>query len=274
MNVVVGDEFRDGNVPAHQQLLPITQRAFQALPETVRERYFRGDSACHEQSLIESLRDEHRAGGRQGRIGFAVSARMNPALHAAIVATPESRWQPYNEDSVVVKECCEVDYVPEESGNPYREPLRYVAIRIRKKQQALFADGSTVKYFAVVSNVWEWTPKRLLEWHREKAGSIEAVHDMIKNELAGGVMPCGRFGANAAWLRLAVLAHNVLTALKRLALPPELLTARPKRLRFLIFNTPGKLVHHARRTLLRLVRTWNRFGNWQHALFHVPLPAG
>src|SRR5437588_4848306 len=69
----------------------------------------------------------------------------------------------------------------------------------------------------------------------------------------GGVMPCGRFGANAAWLRLAVITYNVLTALKRLALPPELLTA-PKRPRFLIYNNPGKLGHHARRTLLRLVR--------------------
>ncbi len=272
MNVVVGDEFRDGNVPAHQQLLPITQRAFEALPETVVERYFRGDSACHEQSLIEWLRDEQRAGGPRGRIGFAVSARMHPALHAEIVATPELRWQPYSEDSVVVKQCCEVDYVPEEPGDHCREPLRYVAIRIRKKQQALFADGSTVKYFAVVTNLWEWTPKRLLEWHREKAGSIEAVHEVIKNELAGGVMPCGRFGANAAWLRLSVLTHNVLTALKRLALPPELLSARPKRLRFLIFNTPGKLVHHARRTLLRLGRSWQRFSNWQGAMRLLPLP--
>jgi hypothetical protein len=274
MNVVVSDEFRDGNVPAHQQLLPITQRAFQGLPETVVERYFRGDSACHEQSLIEWLRDEQRGGGPTGRIGFAVSARMNPVLHAEMVATPASRWRPYSEDSTVVKECCEVDYVPEETGNRYREPLRYVAIRIGKKQGALFADGSTVKYFAVVSNVWEWTPKRLLEWHREKAGSIEAVHDIIKNELAGGVMPCGRFGANAAWLRLAVLTYNVLTALKRLALPPELLRARPKRLRFLIFNTPGKLVHHARSTWLRLGCSWQRFSDWNGALRLLPLPAG
>jgi hypothetical protein len=240
----------------------------------VREFYFRGDSACHEQSLIEWLREEQRPQGPQGFLGFAVSARMNPALHAEIVATAESRWQAYSEDSRTIKECAEVDYVPEESAGPrYREPLRYVAIRIRKKQQALFADGSALKYFAVVTNLWEWTPKRLLQWHREKAGSIEAVHDVIKSELAGGVMPCGRFGANAAWLRLAVLTYNVLTALKRLALPPELLTARPKRLRFLIFHTPGKLVHHARRTLLRLARSWNRFSNWQYALRLLPLPA-
>jgi len=65
-----------------------------------------------------------------------------------------------------------------------------------------------VKYFAGVTNLWEWPPKRLLAWHREKAGSIEALHDVIKNQLAGGVMPCGRFGANAAWLRLAVLTYN------------------------------------------------------------------
>ena len=274
MQVVVGDEFRDGNVPAQQGLLGVAQRGFQALPATVTERYFRGDSACDEAGLLSWLRDEKRADGPPGLIGFAVSARMNPSLRAAIVAMPEAHWQPYSEDSAAVKECAEVDYVPEESAAyRYREPLRYVAIRIRKKQGELFADGSAVKYFAVVTNLWEWSPKKLLQWHREKAGSIEAVHDVIKNELAGGVMPCGRFGANAAWLRLAVLTYNVLTALKRLALPPELITARPKRLRFLIFCTPGKLVHHARRTLLRLGRTWRRFSNWQHALRLLPLPA-
>src|SRR5271157_2494078 len=260
MQVVVGDEFRDGNVPAQQGLLGVAQRGFQALPATVTERYFRGDSACDEAGLLSWLRDEKRADGPSGVIGFAVSARLNPGLRAAVVATAEAQWRPYSEDSAAVKECAEVDYVPEKSAaHRYGEPLRYVAIRIRKKQGELFADGSTVKYFAVVTNLWEWTPKKLLQWHREKAGSIEAVHDVIKNELAGGVMPCGRFGANATWLRLA--------------LPAELITARPKRLRFLIFCTPGKLVHHARRTLLRLGRTWRRFSNWQHAQRLLPLPA-
>ena len=87
---------------------------------------------------------------------------------------------------------------------------------------------------------------------------------------AGGVMPSKYFGANAAWRRLAVLTFNVLTALKRPALPPELLAARPKRLRFLIFTTPGKLLHHARRALLRLPRSWNRVGNWRHAIRLLP----
>ena len=54
---------------------------------------------------------------------------------------------------------------------------------------------------------------------------MKGVHDVVKNELAGGVMPSKYFGANAAWLRLAVISHNVLTALKRLALPAELVRA-------------------------------------------------
>jgi hypothetical protein len=44
--MVVADEFRDGNVPAHSVLLPVTHRAFQALRATVKEYFFRGDSAC------------------------------------------------------------------------------------------------------------------------------------------------------------------------------------------------------------------------------------
>jgi hypothetical protein len=151
------------------------------------------------------------------------------------------------------------------------QPLRYVAVRVRKRQGELFGDGSAVKYFAVVSNLQEWSAAKLLQWHREKAGTIEMVHDVMKNDLAAGVMPCARFGANAAWLRLAALTHNVLTALKRLALPPELLAARPKRLRFLIFNTPGRIVHHARQVLLRLAATKERIDEWIEAMALLPV---
>jgi hypothetical protein len=49
----------------------------------------------------------------------------------------------------------------------------------------------------------------------------------------------GDFGANAAWLQPAVIAYNVLTALKRLALPADVLTARPKRAAIFDFPYPG-----------------------------------
>ena len=84
------------------------------------------------------------------------------------------------------------------------QPRRYVAIRIRRRQGDLFDDGATVKHDAVVSNRWDVKAARLIEWHREQAGTIEGVHDVLKNELGAGVMPCKYCGAAAAWWRLAV----------------------------------------------------------------------
>jgi hypothetical protein len=146
---------------------------------------------------------------------------------------------------------------------------------LRRKQGELFGDGTAVKHLAVMSNIGAWSGRRLLEWHRQKAGTLEMVHDIRKNDLAAGVLPGGRLGANAAWRRWAVLAHNVMTALKRLALPPDLLSARPKRLRFLIFNTAGRLVHHARQTVLRLAARRERLAEGIAALglLWVPTPS-
>jgi hypothetical protein len=273
MNVVLADEFRDGNVPAMMEPLTVAKKAFGALPETVTTYYYRGDSACHESGLINWLRDENRAEGPRGSIGFAISARMSEALHKAIGKVAEEAWEPYGKPHAVeIRECAEVSFVPgEKSEHKDTQPLRYIAIRIRQRQESLFADGSKVKHFAVVTNIRDWKAGRLIEWHREKAGTIEGVHDVLKNELAAGVMPSKYFGTNAAWLRLAAIAHNVMTALKRLALPAEMLTARPKRLRFLIFNTPGRLVHHARRLVLRLATTAARLAEWLEAMRLLPL---
>jgi hypothetical protein len=272
--LVLAEQFRDGNVPAMMEPLEVAQQAFAALPRTVTEYYYRGDSACHESGLVNWLRKEQREGGPPGRIGFAISARMSEALHKAIAALPEAAWSRYGDPHPEeIRECAEVPFVPsEKSEKKDIQPLRYVSIRIRKKQGELFEDGSRVRHFAILSNRWELTPARLIEWHREKAGTVEMVHDVIKNELGGGVLPSKYFGANAAWLRLAAITHNVLTALKRLALPPELLTARPKRLRFLIFNTPGRLVHHARRLLLRLAALAEWIAAYREGLELLALP--
>jgi hypothetical protein len=273
MDLVVADEFRDGNVPAHSALLPITKRAFQALPETVTEYFFRGDSACWERELLNWLRNENRSEGPSGPITFAISVRMTSGLKKHVLRLPDSLWKPYRSDSQTESECADVlNYWPEEEGCPEGAgPLRYTAIRIRKRQGALFADGSEAKYFAVASNQWKWEPKKLLEWQREKAGSIEALHDVVKNDLAGGVMPCARFGANAAWLRLALVTHNVLTALKRLGLSEPWLRARPKRLRFQIFCSPGRLVHHARQLLLRVGRLKSQLAEWSEVWRLLPI---
>src|SRR5436309_1116005 len=105
------------------------------------------------------------------------------------------RRRPENDESDAIRSCAEVAFMPgERSEKKDSQPLRYIAIRIEKKQGHLYDDGSRVRHFAVVTNIEEWSAAKLIQWHREKAGTVEMVHDVLKNELAAGVLPCGRFG--------------------------------------------------------------------------------
>ena len=277
-DLVVADEYRDGNVPAGMETLPLIQRGFASLPATVTAFFFRADSACYNERTLKWLADPQRPGGPSGPIGFTISADMTEALHAVCAAVPEPVWEAFEERPEETVHCTEVEFFPGD-WRKEAEPLRYVALRIRKRQGQLFASGATTKYLAVVSTRWHLDAPALLRWHWQKAGTIELLHDITKNELGAAVPPCGRFGANAAWYRLSLLTYNVLSALKSLALPPHLSTARPKRLRFALFSLAGRLVTHAGQLWLRVSAAAERLAGLiaaRHrlALVAQALPAG
>jgi hypothetical protein len=125
-DLVLADEFRDGNVPAHQEPLTCAKLAFAALPENIQERYFRGDSACHENSLLGWLKHPDRAQEPGGRIGFAVSAKRSAELAAALAPIPDQEWQTYDQEADgTLRQWAEVDFVPGEPGEKKdSQPLR------------------------------------------------------------------------------------------------------------------------------------------------------
>jgi hypothetical protein len=252
-DLIVADEFRDGNVPAQMSPLDCAKAAFASLPPSVSERYFRGDSACHEHGLVGWLRDEARRDGPQGFIGFAVSARMSEDLAEALKKAPNRIWKTFGTDSdATIRQWAEIDFVPgERTEKKNLRPLRYVGLRLVKPQGDLFADGNQYHYHAIITNM-DREGGRLLNWHREKAGTIEHVHDELKNGLGGGRMPSGNFGANAAWFRFACISYNVMSALRRFWPDETLRSAKAKRLRFEVFNVTGRFSRDSRKITLRL----------------------
>lgn len=252
-DLVVADEFRDGNVPARQEPLNCARMAFASLPATVRERYFRGDSACHENELLEWLKHPDREQEPGGRIGFAISAVMSAGLAAALSKLPEAQWTTYaTEADGTLRQWAEVDYVPDDATEKRdSQPLRYVGLRLLKAQGSLFADGSDRHHHAVITNI-KWAGDRLLKWHREKAGTVEHVHDEVKNELGGGHMPCQHFAVNAAWFKLALLSYNLASAIKGLCFSPEERTVRFKRYRLMVVHLAGRMSRFANTLRLRL----------------------
>lgn len=241
-DVVIAQEFRDGNVPARQSPLTCCKRAMESLPSSVQERYFRGDSGCYEQELLRWLGAEERTSEPGGRIGFAISANMSPQLLDVARSVAEDEWTTFGTDPDGAKrQWAELDFVPSLHPESKRiRPLRYVGLRILKPQGTLFNDGGDRRYFAVVTNL-DYDGAKLIEWHREKAGTIEHVHDELKNGLAGGHMPSQRFAVNAAWLTCSAIAYNIASAIKGLCLSPKERNARFKRYRLLLVSISGRM---------------------------------
>jgi Transposase DDE domain group 1 len=250
-DVIVADEFRDGNVPAGSGNRRVVEKALAALPGGIAKIYLRGDSALYEHELMRWLDSQ--------AIGYAISADMSQQLAECIAALPEDHWKPDQQEADAIREWAEVNYLPSDGiwKKDAVSPRRYLAIRIRPRQGELLRDGTRARHFCIVTNRSDpegGSGLDLIRWHRQKAGTVEHAHDVLTNELAGAALPSQKFGANAAWLRLNVILYNLLSAYKRVGLPEELHTARPKRLRFLLLNTVGKVIRHARETLLRCAK--------------------
>ena len=257
---VLGDEFRDGNVPAGMGNLRLIKQGFASLPESVKERFLRADSALYEEEVLKWLADEERADGPHGFIGFSISADMSKELCAACAVLPEADWIPIEERAHETVFAAEVEFTPGHWPKNAK-PLRYVTVKFVGKQLDL--DGKVaIKHLAVVTNRRDLDAAKLLRWHWGKAGTIEHVHDVVKNELGGGTFPSGRFGANAAWFRFALLTYNVLSAMKQLALPPPMETARPKRMRFALFTLAARITSHAGGLVMKIGRAAEKLADF------------
>ena len=270
--------------------VPQENAALQVLPAWVSERYFRADSACYEEKVLKWLVNEQRPGGPAGPIGFTISADMTTDLRERCVAVLEAGVEPDRDlphwcmlDDLRANEFvewAEVEFTPGDWPKNAR-PLRYLVLRIQKRQGCLFASGERYKYLGVATNR-EGDGAALIRWHWGKAGTIEHVHDETKNGLGAGVLPCAEFGANAAWYRLTMLTYNVLTMIKRETLPPAQQQAKAKRVRFLIFNLAARLTRHARclfayvkAAALRRASLWPARLHWRDLCRHaLPAPAG
>jgi len=246
--LILTDQFRDGNVPVGMGNRQVVKQALGALPEGVEVRYVRGDIALYEQKLLRDLDGDG--------IAFAISADVSKQLREAMRALPEREWKPYLKrqagklDKPTDKQWAEVSFVPEErSPKKDAQPFRYVGIRIPRSDPDLF-EGPYM-YFAVVTNRWKMDANELLNWSRQRCGTVEWAHDLMKNDFAARVLPSGRFGANAAWYRFNVLAFNLKVAMTKIGLP-DFVRARPHTFRMRLLQVAGRVISHSRRLSMRM----------------------
>lgn len=260
-------EFRDGNVPAGHEQLRVMKDCLRYLPATVKKVSLRSDTAGYQEELLLYCGE-----GKDPRfkvIDFAVSADVTEAFRTAVLATAETEWKPLirmfdGQPQQTDQEYAEVCYVPSWAGHSKkRADYRFLAIREPLRQLSLgdeadlpfptqvFGAKGTYKLFGVVTNKKD-PGDQVIWWLRERCGKSEEVHSVMKSDLAGGQMPSGLFGANAAWWGFVILAHNLNAAMKQLVLGKNWAVKRMKALRFHVIALPGRVVSHARKLIIRL----------------------
>ena len=108
--------------------------------------------------------------------------------------------------------------------------------------------------------------------HRRHAEVENAIRD-LKYGVGLNHLPSGRFAANAAWLAVQVMAHNLARWTSRIGLEERASTTKTLRRRF--FSLAGRLTRSARRLTLHLPQRWpweTQFGRALARLRTIPLP--
>ena len=157
-------------------------------------------------------------------------------------------------------------------SEPDAAPVRLIVRRVKPtpgSQLALFASYS---YHGFITD----RDGEMLELeadHRRHAEIENAIRD-LKHGVGLNHLPSGRFAANAAWLAVQVMAHNIARWTARIGLGEQVVTTKTLRRRF--FSLAGRITRSARRLTLHLPQRWPWEAQFDRALARLralPLPA-
>lgn len=210
----------------------------------------RADSGFYSKTVVQAC--------RRHKCRFSITAKVKQAMWSAIEAISDEAWTPIPYWLEGAADVAEIPYLAFAHRNNGKQvggyPVRLIVRRVQPTPGSqLQLKGVLYTYHAFITDR-EGPTLELEADHRRHAVVENAIRD-LKYGMGLNHLPSGRFGANAAWLALNVLAHNLARWLTRIVFGPILLST--KRLRRRLFAMPGRLVVRAgRQRRLRLPQHW------------------
>jgi Transposase DDE domain group 1 len=243
---------RPGNAPAgaSDDLIELVDLALAQLPATSHQPVLvRSDSAGASTRLAWHLRD-------QG-VGFSLGMPIDAHVREAILAQPEQAWTPAVDADGQVRHGAEV---VELTGwiDLHSWPAGTRALCRREDAhpgaQLRFTDHDGHRFQVFLTDQPDGDLAGLELRHRQRA----RVEDRIRAAKATGLanLPFDRWRRNAVWLELVLAAQDLCCWTQALLLDGALAVAEPKTLRYRLLHVAARVVRHARRTILRLQRSW------------------
>ena len=173
---------------------------------------------------------------RKTKVRYSITIRQHKNLRNLIEAIPEADWTPIPYWMDGAADVAETTYVPFQSESD-AAPVRLIVRRVKPtpgSQLALFASYS---YHGFITDR-DGDTLELEADHRRHAEIENAIRD-LKYGVGLNHLPSGRFAANAAWLAVQVLAHNLARWAARIGLGEQLVTTKTLRRRFFSMAPDG-----------------------------------
>ena len=150
--------------------------------------------------------------------------------------------------------------------------MQLIVRRVRPTPGSQFALFAKYSYHGFITDRYEETLELEAD-HRRHAEIENAIRD-LKYGVGLNHLPSGRFAANAAWLAVQVMAHNLARWTARIGLGERTMTTKTLRRR--VFALAGRLTRSARRLTLHLPQRWpweTQFSRALARLRAIPPPA-
>src|SRR5690348_5863944 len=214
---------------------------------------------------------------RRGGAFFSVTAPLNAGIRAAIAAIGDDAWTAIKYPRAIWDdqlgawisdaEIAEVEYTAFAAKKGQAVTARLIVRRVRDLNKHAGAGQDELfplwRYHAVFID----SPFELVQTegqHRDHAVVEQVFADLTSGPLAH--MPSGVFAANAAWLSIAAMAHNLLRAAGALASLP-FAKARAATIRRDLIAVAARTARHGRGHLtLHLPEGWHREHEWLNLL--------
>ena len=194
---------------------------------------------------------------RDAGIRFSVGYPIDQQARDAILQVPETQWIQALDGDGQDRDgawACEITSLLDLSAWP--EGSRLIVRRERPHPGAQFTifDEHGYRHTAFLTDQTGDEIAALEARHRQRA----RVEDCIRNGKDTGMrnLPHHTFHHNQTWLELSLIAQDLLCWLRLLCLDGALALAEPKRIRHRLLHIAGRIVHHGRRTRLRLQADW------------------
>jgi hypothetical protein len=244
---------RPGNAGANnaEDHLKLLDLALEQLPQSALdgEILARSDSAGASHDLADAC--------RECEIRFSFGYSLTEPVREALLCLEESAWRRAIDQDGQPRDGAWVAELTGEVNLPdWPEGTRLICRRERPHPgaQLSFTDLDGHRFQCFITDQTDHDIAALEVLHRQHA----QVEDRVKTLKTTGAsfLPFHSFDANAAWLELALAAHDIMVWTQLLTLDGEHRICEPKRLRYRILHVAGQLTRHARRITLHFPADW------------------